>query len=89
MKQIIKWDDIDKLSQEEQLAFYKSEFESLHCRLDGCGNEVNHNWVMYDSLLYCEDCFEWKRNEEVEKAIAQITKMNERIQQLKAEYDIP
>jgi hypothetical protein len=48
--------DINKLSIDEQLKFYKQRFTYQHCKR--CGNELAWGWVEFDGFLYCEDCFD-------------------------------
>jgi hypothetical protein len=56
--------NIEKLSEREQLEFYKKHFQYQHCELDGCGHEVGHMWGMYDGSLYCGGCFDWMVEDE-------------------------
>lgn len=79
---------IDKLSNEEKLAFYKNYFETVHCELESCGHEIGNQWVLYDDVLYYEDCFDWKWNDEKEKAVERIKSLTNEINELQAAYDI-
>jgi hypothetical protein len=86
MSEIVKEKDIEELSLEEQLKFYKSGFRGQHCELDGCGNELHWGWVKYDGSLYCESCFDWLIEEEKEKAQKEIDKLQKQVEELKNKY---
>lgn len=88
MSKIITENQIDKLSINEQLEFYKKNFRFQHCELDGCGNEVHGDWTLYNSSLYCEGCFDWLINEEKEKAKKEISKYENQINELKEKYEL-
>lgn len=88
MKNVQTAKDIDSLPLEEQLSFYRSYFQGLHCELDGCGAEVNDDWVIYKGELYCQHCFDWKYNDDKEKAIISMENMKKQIKGLQEEYGI-
>ncbi|PLS19395.1 hypothetical protein CVD28_02980 [Bacillus sp. M6-12] len=88
MSKIIKSQDIKDSPVAKQLEFYRNYFAGLHCELDGCGAELHSDWVIYKGERYCSDCFEWKWNDEKEKAEIEIEKMRKKIKELESEYDL-
>jgi hypothetical protein len=77
MKDLIRKDDIDKLSGKEQLEFYKKHFQYQHCEFNDCGYEVRHTWVLYNGDLLCDTCFDFniqQEREEVEKDVESLEK---------------
>jgi uncharacterized Zn finger protein (UPF0148 family) len=86
MKETIREEDIDKLSVEKQLEFYKQSFHSQHC--GRCSNELAWGWVEYDGDLYCDDCFNYVVEEEKGKVQKEINEYENRIKRLKEDYDL-
>jgi acetyltransferase-like isoleucine patch superfamily enzyme len=85
---IITENQIRKQSIEAQLTFYKKYFGFQHCQLDGCGHEVRDNWVLYDDILYCKECYEFLIDEERNNAEKEINKLQKQINELKERYDL-
>lgn len=82
--------ELSKFTVEEQLKFYKDNFEYRHCGTDefGCGREVHRDWIIYKEELYCSECQGWKVEEDKKKARKEIQELENRISMLKAVNDI-
>ncbi|MNP36894.1 hypothetical protein D3C76_1303130 [compost metagenome] len=79
---------IDKLPLDEQLMFYKDEFNSRHCELESCGHELCGFWVIYNGDLLCAECFEWKQEDDIQKANEEINRLQSEIDRVKKEYSL-
>jgi hypothetical protein len=86
MKDIIRESDIDKLSLEDQLEFYKKHFRFQHC--ERCSNELAWGWVVYECEVFCEDCFNNLTQEERFQAEQEIIQLRNRINELKGKFNL-
>jgi hypothetical protein len=75
MNEIIKESDIDKLSEKEQLEFYKRNFQYQHCEADNCGREVANNWALYNNELFCRCCYEYHLEQEREAVEDEVKRL--------------
>jgi len=84
VKNKVHYNEISKLSVEEQLEFYKEKFELIGC--DRCTNKLHWGWVLYEDIPYCEDCFDIKYEEDVKQAKKTVRGFEELIEKTKENY---
>ncbi|WP_442636541.1 hypothetical protein [Rossellomorea marisflavi] len=83
MIDITRKSDIDKLSNKEQLAFYKGQFEFQHCEYNDCGHEVYENWALYNGELYFDECFEQSTQKDREDAKKEVERLERELSRAK------
>lgn len=72
-------------SIEEQLRFYKQQFEEGGCAMYGW--ELGNDWVMYKDLFYRTEAFEKIIEEEKAELNAHIERLNKQIKEATLELD--
>jgi len=86
MDEIIYKKEVEKMSDEDKLNFYKDQFERCHC--DNCGNELAWDWVVYDGVKYCERCFDAIRDKEIKDAKKTIEECERKSKELKERFNL-
>ena len=81
-------EDINKLSVEQQLEFYKKHFLYQHCACN-CGREIGTGggWVVYEGDVYQRDCFDYLRRQEKEKIEKNMERLQEELEREKKKYE--
>jgi len=79
MKEFVTRELLDILNVDEQLKFYQEQFGYQHCELDGCGNEVGYDWVLFSGEIYCNSCYEFMRQEEKKEIEDEIKRLEKEL----------
>lgn len=82
---IIRAKEMDSESIEEQLLFYKQQFEEGSCVMSG--SELRNDWVFYNDQAYSIEAFEIVIAKEKAELNERIESLNKQIKRAVSELD--